>query len=72
MTKLIALLYIMIYAIYWLGALRFPTKFIYFLPVVLIMVNSINLAFNVDSIKQDIGNLWPEDIYKVIVFTFIV
>ena len=61
-TKLITALLSITYAIYWLGAIRFPTKFIYFLPVVLIIINTMYLAVYVDAIKKDIGKLWPEEI----------
>ena len=71
-TKLIGLLWSVTFAIYWLSALRFPTKFIYFLPVVLIIINTMSLASYVDSIKKDVGDLWPEVILKEIERSFIV
>ena len=61
-TKLMSFLWSVTYAIYWLSALRYPTKFIYFLPVVLIIINTMYLAVYVDAIKKDIGKLWPEEI----------
>ena len=48
-TKLMSFLWSVTYAIYWLSALRYPTKFIYFLPVTLIILNAMTLAIYIAS-----------------------
>ena len=42
----------MTYVIYWLATLRFPTKFMYFLPLVLIVINLITLCYYRSRIKD--------------------
>ena len=60
-AKLILILWSIAYPIYWLSALRFPTKFIYFLPVILIFLNLMMMLQYINSIIEDLGEMSPED-----------
>ena len=69
-TKLISALWSVTYVIYWLAALRFPKKFVYYLPVVLSIINLTTLFYYISKIK-DLSEQNPEIISKQIVFCFI-
>ena len=69
--KFVGLIWSSTYAIYWLSAIKFPTKFIYFLPVALIIMNSVTLTLHVNSIINDLDELSPEELNKEIVYCFI-
>ena len=60
-AKLILILWSVAYPIYWLSALRFPTKFIYFLPVILIVLNLMMMLQYINALIEDLDELSPED-----------
>ena len=70
LTKFISLLWSVTYVTYWLAALRFPKKFVYFLPVVLTIINLTTLYYYISKIK-DLSEQNPEIISKQIVFCFV-
>ena len=69
--KLLALVWSVTYALYLLSALKFPTRFIYFLPVPLVIQNSMILALYVSHIIIDRDKLEPEEIKSMMMFCFI-
>ena len=63
LTKLISFLWTVTYVIYWLAALRFPKKFVYYLPVVLSIINLTTMFYYISYIKN-LGEQNPEVISK--------
>ena len=69
--KLFTLVWSVTYALYLLIALKFPKRFIYFLPVILVIQNSMVLALYVASIIKDRKKLEPPDTKSMMMFCFI-
>ena len=50
-TKIIALLWTFTYVIYWIASLRFPKIFIYFLPLLLVIIQLISLGAHTSRVN---------------------
>ena len=66
-NKLITLLWPLVYSAVWLASLRFPFKYAYFLPLVLVIVNTITLWTWV-SRTSDLDQKTPETVSLIFIY----